>query len=83
MSYEKVTQAKAVIIGTKQTLKALDSRAVTEVLVAEDADPQVVEQVVKAAEEAKVTVTMVNSMKRLGRACGIDVGAATVALKTE
>ena len=39
MSYEKVIQAKSVIIGTKQTIRALKNQLIQEVIIAEDADP--------------------------------------------
>ena len=37
--------------------------------------------VVETATELNVPITYVDSMKMLGKACGIDVGAATVAIK--
>lgn len=80
MSYEKVSQAANVIIGTKQTLRALRSGHVIEVIVAEDADPRIIGNIIQTANEANVPVTKVDSMKRLGKACGIEVGAATVAI---
>ena len=81
MSYEKVAQANEVIIGTKQTLKSLESGTVLEVIVANDAERRVVQKVILSAEEKGVPVVYVDSMAKLGTACGIDVGAATVALK--
>lgn len=80
MSYEKVAQAKNLIIGTKQTVKALKNGKVKELIVAKDADLRITAKVIEAAEETNVPVTYVDSMKKLGKACGIDVGAATVAL---
>jgi large subunit ribosomal protein L7A len=80
MSYEKVTQANEIIIGTKQTLKALQNGIVKELVVAEDADQRVVNKAIHLANEKHVPVITVESMKRLGKACGIDVGAATVAI---
>lgn len=80
MSYEKVEQANNFIIGTKQTVKALKNNMVKEVIVAKDADIRIIAKVVNAAKEMDVPITFVDSMKRLGKACGIDVGAATVAL---
>ena len=38
MSYEKVEQAKKTIIGTKQTVKAIRSGVVKEVVIAKDAE---------------------------------------------
>lgn len=80
MSYEKVFQAKSIIIGTKQTARALKTESISEVLVATDADPRLTLKIVTQAEEANVPVTYVDSMKKLGKTCGIKVGAAVVAI---
>ncbi|RDI39015.1 50S ribosomal protein L7ae-like protein [Falsibacillus pallidus] len=80
MSYEKVSQAKSFIAGTKQTVKALKDRNVKEVIIADDADPMLTAKVIETAENMNVTITHVDSMRKLGRTCGIDVGAAAVAL---
>ncbi|WP_339229902.1 50S ribosomal protein L7ae-like protein [Aeribacillus sp. FSL K6-2833] len=80
MSYEKVAQAEKIIIGTKQTVKALKNDAVKEVIIAVDADPKVTNKVVQLAEEKEVPLIRVDSMKKLGKACGIEVGAAAVAI---
>ncbi|AZB41248.1 50S ribosomal protein L7ae-like protein [Bacillus sp. FJAT-42376] len=80
MSYEKVSQAANIIVGTKQTLKALQQGSVKELLIAEDADPRITSAVAQMAKEKKVPVTEVDSMKKLGKACGIEVGAAAVAI---
>lgn len=81
MSYEKVMQAKSVIIGTKQTVRALKQNLIQEIIIAQDADIYLTARVVETATELNVPITYVDSMKTLGKACGIDVGAATVALK--
>jgi len=80
MSYEKVSQAKKIVVGTKQTVKALKTGKVVEVIVAEDADPILIGKVVEAAKEANVPVILVDSMIKLGKSCGIEVGATTVAI---
>lgn len=80
MSYEKVLQAKSIIVGTKQTVKALRSGNVNELIVAEDADPAVTEKVVQVANETNIPIVRVESMKKLGKVCGIEVGAAAVAV---
>ncbi|UCZ53363.1 50S ribosomal protein L7ae-like protein [Bacillus shivajii] len=81
MSYEKVDQANEKVVGTKQTLKALENQQVIELVVAEDADPKVLHKAVKLAESQGIPIINVDSMKKLGKACGIDVNAAIVALK--
>jgi large subunit ribosomal protein L7A len=82
MSYEKVAQAKSdIIIGTKQTLKAMKNGEVDEVITADDADQTMTFKVANLALKLNIPHTRVASMKELGNACGIDVGAATVAIK--
>lgn len=81
MSYEKVTQASDVVIGTKQTIKALRSGQIKELIIAEDADLHVLTDVLSLAKQNRIPVTRVDSMRKLGRACGIDVGASAVAIK--
>ncbi|GLF92451.1 MAG: 50S ribosomal protein L7ae-like protein [Bacillus sp. (in: Bacteria)] len=80
MSYDKVSQAQSIIIGTKQTVKALKRDSVKEVVVAKDADPALTASVMKLAQEKGVDILVVDSMKKLGKACGIEVGAAAVAI---
>ncbi|MCL6587758.1 MAG: 50S ribosomal protein L7ae-like protein [Anoxybacillus sp.] len=80
MSYEKVLQAQEVVIGTKQTVRALKEGNVREVVIAEDADKAITDKIVEAANEANIPVTRVDSMKKLGKACKIQVGAAAVAI---
>lgn len=80
MSYDKVSQANEIIVGTKQSVKALLNNDVKEIVIAEDADDRVVQKVVQTAEQKQVPLIKVESMKKLGKACGIEVGAATVAI---
>ncbi|MEH7334731.1 50S ribosomal protein L7ae-like protein [Neobacillus drentensis] len=80
MSYEKVLQAQKIIIGTKQTVKALKEGKVQEIFVATDAEPKVTVKIVEEALGLNVPVRYVDSMKKLGKACGIEVGAAAVAI---
>ncbi|MDR4888456.1 50S ribosomal protein L7ae-like protein [Fredinandcohnia sp. QZ13] len=80
MSYEKVSQAKKIIIGTKQAVKAIQTYKVSEIVIAEDADRRVVNKVLQLAEERQIPISKVDSMKKLGKACGIEVGASAVAI---
>jgi large subunit ribosomal protein L7A len=80
MSYEKVLQAQKFVIGTNQTVKALKEGNVRELIVANDADPKVTVKVVNEALDINVPILYVDSMLKLGKACGIEVGASTVAI---
>ncbi|MBN6889659.1 large subunit ribosomal protein L7A [Cytobacillus horneckiae] len=80
MSYEKVLQAKDIIVGTKQSVKALKQGNVSEVVIANDSNMAIKRMIEDAANEYHVPITYVDSMKKLGKACGIEVGAAAVAI---
>lgn len=82
MSYDKVasTDKEKCIIGTKQTMKALKNSDIELVIIATDADCNVTDKVLDLAREQNVPICHVNSMKKLGKSCGIEVGAATVAI---
>lgn len=82
MSYERMTQLQSrIIIGTKQTLKAMQNGEVCEVFIAEDADQHITEKVLNEAKRLQIPYTLVDSKKKLGKACKIDVDASTVAVK--
>ena len=80
MSNEKVKQDKKIVIGNKQTVKALKSGDVYKIIIANDADPKLTLNIIRLAQEQNVQVQYADSMKKLGKACGIDVGAAAVAI---
>lgn len=68
------------IIGTKQTLRALKNNEVRAVYIARDAEERIVNNVQNVAKESNVQVVFVPTMGDLGKAFGIEVGAATAAL---
>lgn len=82
MLYERITQAQSrMVIGTKQTLKAMKNSEVSEVFIAMDAKLELTEQISSLAKELDIPCHHVDSMKKLGKSCGIEVGATTVAIK--
>ncbi|WP_068677170.1 ribosomal L7Ae/L30e/S12e/Gadd45 family protein [Oceanobacillus sp. Castelsardo] len=82
MSYDKVTQVKSrLIIGTKQTLKAMKNGEVSEVFIANDADEHITQKVASLADELDIPCESVDSKRKLGVACGIEVDASAVAVK--
>lgn len=80
MSYEKVKQAKHIKVGLRQTIKAIKRGEASEVIIAEDADAHIIEQIETACLHHQVPVVYVDSMRQLGKTCGIEVGAACVAI---
>jgi len=72
------TASKAV--GAKQAAKAVDKGLASLVYLAQDADARVTAPIRELCGRKGVAVETVPSMDELGKACGIEVGAAAVAL---
>ena len=83
MSIEALSKAGNKTIGTKQTMKAVQSSAAKIVFVAEDAEQHVLEPLLALCRDKNVKVLWVKSMDELGRACGIDVGSASASIIEE
>lgn len=83
MSYEEVIQTSKMSIGTKQTFRMVELGKAKEVFLAKDADPRITIKVINLCKKMEVKVTQVESMKMLGKACGIEVGAALAAAINE
>lgn len=83
MSYDKVKQAKNMYIGTKKATRVVELGQATEVFIAKDADPRITIKMVNLCKRMDIPVTYVDSMKMLGKACGIEVGAAIAAVVNE
>ena len=71
---------KKVVAGSKQLKKALLGGRAACVFLAENADPAVTEPIEAMCQNSGVTIHWVSSMTDLGRACGIEVGAAAAAV---
>lgn len=74
---------KAKVVGAKQVRRALESGRALTVFLADDADPKVTGPISEACAEKGVEAETVPSMKELGKACGISVGAAVAATVAE
>ena len=68
-----------VVVGAKQLKKALNKGVVQQVFLAKNADPAITEQLELQCRQMNVPAVWVASMADLGRACGIEVGAAAAA----
>lgn len=82
MSSEELESLKTAkkTIGAKQTVRALEKGLVAKVYLAGDADRRVVAPLAQLCEQQGIEVNETMTMADLGKACGIDVGAAAVAL---
>ena len=69
-----------VVVGAKQLKKAVNAGCARLVFLAENADPAVTEPLEELCRRNHIQITWVASMADLGRACGIEVGAAAAAV---
>ena len=70
---------KRLVVGAKQLRKALRSGIARTVFLAEDADPAITSPIEAMCQENMVSCAWIPTMRELGAACGIDVGAAAAA----
>jgi len=69
------------IVGTKQVIKAAETgTAIRCVIVAQDADDHVKARIMDTCSRFNIDAEVTSSMTELGVLCGIDVGAACVAV---
>ncbi|MDI9457704.1 MAG: ribosomal L7Ae/L30e/S12e/Gadd45 family protein [Dethiobacteria bacterium] len=76
----RVSQAGQKVVGTKQTLKALEKGEAVMVLLARDAEEKISAPVAALAENKGVKVHYIETMSELGKICGIKVKAAAAAI---
>ncbi len=77
---DRLQSARCRTVGVKQTLKAVERGQATVVFIARDAEERVTRDLVRACQQAGVEIVYTDSMARLGRACGIEVGASAAAI---
>lgn len=64
------------VIGIKQSTKSLENGEGKTLYIAKDARVELVKHVLEVANSVKVETIYVDTMRELGKLCGIDVGAA-------
>ena len=67
------------VVGARQIRKALNAGMARQVFLAQNADPALTEPIEALCQHLGVEYAWVRSMTDLGRACGIEVGAAAAA----
>ena len=68
------------VVGAKQLKKAVKAGRAGYVFLAENADPAVTEPLAELCAANHIQITWVRTMAELGKACGIEVGAAAAAI---
>ncbi|HHV46339.1 MAG TPA: 50S ribosomal protein L7ae-like protein [Tissierellia bacterium] len=68
------------VVGTKQVKRALLNDKAEKVYIAKDADIRVTKEIIELCNQKGIEIIYVDSMKKLGQQCNIDVNAASAAL---
>ena len=79
MMLEKLKNSQKVV-GTRRLVRAILAGEVSEAYIAQDADLFIVRQVKDACNKSGVRMVEVDSMKKLGEACGVDVKTASAGI---
>jgi large subunit ribosomal protein L7A len=74
------TKNGPMVVGTKQTLKALQDNSVTKLFVAKDASHKIIHDVIELAKVKEVPIFYIETMELLGKTCEVQVKTATAAL---
>ena len=77
---QNLQQAHKKTVGSKQTLKAVQRGQAKVVYIARDAEKQVTEDILLICSSQDIPVVEVETMRTLGRACGIEVTCAAAAV---
>jgi large subunit ribosomal protein L7A len=67
-------------VGVKQSTKALENGVVASAFIAKDCEQRVVKGIIELCEKLSVPIEYVDSMKQLGKACGIEVDASVACI---
>ena len=73
----------AKVVGVKQLQRALRDGVCSKVFLAEDAQTRITAPIVQACEQAGIPLEWAKTMRELGQACGIEVGASAAGLLRE
>lgn len=76
LNFKKVPK----VIGIKQSMKAVAKEMAASVYIADDADSRVILPLQQVCLAQEVPVVGGYTMEEIGAACGIDVGAAAIAI---
>ncbi|MDW7670818.1 MAG: ribosomal L7Ae/L30e/S12e/Gadd45 family protein [Bacillota bacterium] len=77
----ELLQHEKKVVGIKQVTRSLnEGQPLKCVYVASDAETHLRERIQGLASEKQVDIVLVESRKKLGQFCGIDVGATVVAV---
>lgn len=68
------------VVGFKQTTRSIEDKSAMKIFLAEDVSPDIYDKISELCAENGIEIEYVESMKKLGEACRIDVSAAVAAI---
>ena len=68
------------LVGLKQSIRAIEGGNAKKVFLASDADAKIRTQVSNACSKKNIEILSVPTMAELGKACGINIGAAVAVI---
>ena len=68
------------VVGIKQAIKAVECGIVKKAFIAREADEKVIGRFQQYCTANSIHIEYVDTMQDLGKACGIDVGAAVAVI---
>lgn len=77
---ENLRSSKKRIIGLKQTVKAIKNNTVNTVYIANDAEESLKNNILEVCRGKEIQIVYIDTMKKLGEACGIEVNASCASL---
>ena len=77
---ENLKSSKKRIIGLKQTVKAIKTDRIKAVYIANDAEESIKNIILEVCRGKEIQIVSVDTMKKLGEACGIEVNASCAVL---
>ena len=80
MWLDRLDKNSTVVSGRKQTLRAIRNGQTTTVFIAKDAQQELIAEIEAACKAAGIECTYADSMRQLGAAAGIRVGASACAV---
>ena len=83
MSLDIIKEGKRRTIGTRQTSKALNKGELAGIFIAMDAEHRIIKPIIVAAKEKNIPIYYIESMKKLGAACEIEVDTAIAGVLKE
>ncbi|SHK31622.1 LSU ribosomal protein L7AE [Anaerobranca californiensis DSM 14826] len=83
MAIDKLATATEKTVGFKQTKKAIEKGKAKLVFLAKDADDHIFNPLLELCQQKGVVYEIVDTMEQLGKASGIQVGAAAAAVIEE